>query len=221
MLLLLQQIAERWGSSWFSGGLGQSGCLSKWRNGLMETLWNPVKVSIKCGSWDGIAPCNNIGWYCLPREQLCRKRARTPGLHDRKRQFCTTVVMKANSTLLCIDKSVASRLKKVIFFTFLSTWLLRATSRVFFPGQGFLVDESLGTELILVERVTIKWSEGLWFPHYGVAQFVEHNVIWGWFDCCLQLSNRVCEEGRVKFFSGTLIEKMSSNDHKMQQVLMG
>lgn len=164
MLLLIQQIAERWGSSWFSGGLGQSGCLSKWRNGLMETLWNPVKVSLKCGSWDGIAPCNNTGWYCLPREQVCRKRWNYWTIWPQEQEaflhHCGDEGQQ-HTTLHWWECSQQIEESNFVF-SFLSTWLLRATSRVFFSGQGFLVDESLGTELILVERVAIKWSKGLW-----------------------------------------------------------
>lgn len=83
--------------------------LSKWKNGLTETLWIPAKVSIGSSSWDGIALCSNTTWHWLPRKQLCRSRARTPELYECDIKFCTIRVMKANSILCCLGGGVASR----------------------------------------------------------------------------------------------------------------
>lgn len=143
------KLAEHWGSSWFTEGLRfpPSGGLSKWKNGLTtETLKIPVMVSIKPSSGDGIAPCNNSAWHWLPRKQLCRNRARIPGLYECDIKFCTIRVMKANSILYCVGKGVASGSKKVILFTFFFLPLpfclaLEATPGALFPVQGSLVDE--------------------------------------------------------------------------------
>lgn len=109
------------------------------------------RVSFKSSSWDRIAPCNNTAWHRLPRKQLCRNRAGTPGLYKHDIKLCTVRGMKTNQRTILCWQECSQQLEEIdffyfyfSFFSFFLSLLLgtcEATSGALFPVQGSLVDE--------------------------------------------------------------------------------